>query len=222
MNEQQEILYLEDSTNYMDGEKFLHFKWGMYHLEPFTSETGRPPMNAFDYVMMSETQFALGERITETLNHIPEDFDLDHRIAKIWNAKTGKGKYQKTTIPPYLIPTLRNYLKRFSPSDQIWPINRQNAWRYYKDAGRMGGLSIFEEHENHDIEGVWTHMFRKACSKRMQELGASRELRMLKLRHSMKDAHDAYDKKDINALLKWEWDNLQSVNINSFVSRRTN
>jgi integrase len=212
MNSQQELAYLEGSTNYMNKQMFQDFKWGLYHLEPFTSDTGRPPMHAFDYVMMSETQFALGERITETLNHIPEDFDFEHRIAKIWNAKTGKGKYQKTTIPPYLVETLRRYIKRFSPSDRIWDINRQNAWRYYKDAGRMAGLNVFEENELHDVEGVFTHLFRKSCSKRMQELGASRELRMLKLRHSMKDAHDAYDKVDINALLKWEWQHLQPVN----------
>lgn len=211
MNSEQELAYLEDSTNHMTDQMFKEYKWGLQHLEPFTSETGRPPMTSFDYVMLSETQLGLGERITETLNHIKEDFDLNNRIAKIWNPKTKKGGYQKTTIPPYLVPMLETYLKRFSNSDQIWPINRQNAWRYAKDAGRLAGLSIFEEHENHDIEGVWTHMFRKACSKRMQALGASRELRMLKLRHSMKDAHDAYDKVDLNALRKWEWENLQHV-----------
>lgn len=209
MNSEQELAFLEDSTNYMNPQMFKEFKWGMMHLEPFTSETGRPPMTSFDYIMMTETQLGLGERITETLNHIPEDFDLDHRIAKIFNPKTKKGGYQKTTIPPYLVPMLEKYLKRFSNSDRIWDVNRQNAWRYYKDAGRMAGLSIFEDHDTHAIEGVWTHMMRKACSKRMQGLGASRELRMLKLRHSLKDAHDAYDKVDINALLKWEWEFLQ-------------
>ena len=211
MNNEQELAYLEDSTNYMKPQMFQDFKWGLQHLEPFTSESGRPPMQSFDYIMMFETQLGLGERITETMNHIKEDFDLNNRIAKIWNPKTKKGGYQKTTIPPYLVSSLENYLKRFSNSDQIWGINRQNAWRYAKDAGRLAGLSIFEEHDNHDIEGVWTHMFRKACSKRMQELGASRELRMLKLRHSLKDAHDAYDKVDLNALRKWEWENLQHV-----------
>lgn len=204
MNSEQELAYLEDSTNYMTNQMFQEFKWGIEHLEPFTSETGRPPMTSFDYKMMFETQFALGERMSETLSHIPEDFDLNHRIAKIWNPKTKKGGYQKTTIPPYLISTLEKYLKRFTKSDQIWPINRQNAWRYAKDAGRLSGLNIFEENELHDVEGVFTHLFRKSCSKRMQELGASRELRMLKLRHAFKDAHDAYDKVDLNALLKWE------------------
>ena len=204
MNNEQEIAYLEDSTNYMTPQMFQEFKWGLMHLEPFTSETGRPPMSSFDYKMMFEIQIGCGLRITEVLNLIREDFDTSHRILKLWNPKTKKGGFQKTTLPPYLIPTLDNYLKRFGNADQIFPINRQNAWRYAKDAGRLAGLTIFEEHDNHDIEGVWTHMFRKACSKRMQELGASRELRMLKLRHAFKDAHDAYDKVDINALLKWE------------------
>jgi len=208
MNSEQELAYLEDSTNYMTPVMFKQFKWGLEHLDAFTSESGRPPMTSFEYKMMFEVQIGSGLRITEVLQLIREDFDLQHRILKLWNPKTKKGGYQKTTLPPYLISTLENFLKRFSNSDQIFPINRQNAWRYAKDAGRLAGLSIFEEHENHDIEGVWTHMFRKACSKRMQELGASRELRMLKLRHAFKDAHDAYDKVDINALLKWEAVNL--------------
>lgn len=208
MNREQELIFLEDSTNYMTPEMFQDFKWGLQHLEPFTSDTGRPPMTSFDYTMMFSIQIECGLRITEVLNLIKEDFDLSHRILKLWNPKTKKGGYQKTTLPPRLIPILEKYLKRFSNYDQIFPINRQNAWRYAKDAGRLAGLSIFEEHENHDIEGVWTHMFRKACSKRMQELGASRELRMLKLRHAFKDAHDTYDKVDINALLKWKAANL--------------
>ena len=209
MNNEQELAYLEDdSTNYMKGQMYKDFKWGLQHLEPFTSESGRPPMNSFEYKMMFEVQFACGLRITEVLNLIKEDFDLSHKILKLWNPKTKKGGFQKTTLPPYLINSLDGFLKRFSNSDQVFPVNRQNAWRYAKDAGRLAGLSIFEEHENHDIEGVWTHMFRKACSKRMQELGASRELRMLKLRHAFKDAHDAYDKVDIMALLKWEAVNL--------------
>lgn len=204
MNNEQELIYLEDSTNYMNPQMYQEFKWGLRRLEPFTSDSGRPPMSSFDYCMMFDVQIECGLRITEVLNLIKEDFDLKHRILKLWNPKTKKGGYQKTTLTPKLIPTLDNYLKRFSNSDQVFPVNRQNAWRYAKDAGRLAGLSIFEEHDNHDIEGVWTHMFRKACSKRMQELGASRELRMLKLRHAFKDAHDAYDKVDINALLKWE------------------
>jgi hypothetical protein len=209
MNIQQELAYLESSTNHLTRELHNRLNWGLQHLDPFTSETGRPPMTSFDYIMMFETQRDLGERISETFNHIKEDFDITHRIAKIYDAKTGKGKYQKTTITPRFAPILENYLKRFSNSDRIWNINRQNAWRYLKDAGRLAGLDIFEEHESHDINGLWTHALRKACSKDMQAKGASRELRMLKLRHALKDAHDAYDKVDINALLKWEWENCQ-------------
>ena len=83
MNLEQELRYLDDdSTNYMNGQMYNEFKWGMMHLEPFTSESGRPPMQSFDYIMMSETQFGLGERITETMNHIKEDFDLSNEMIK--------------------------------------------------------------------------------------------------------------------------------------------
>ena len=155
---------------------FQEYKWGLRRLEPFTCPKGRPPMPSFDYVVMFEVQYGCGLRITEVLQLIKEDFDLQHKILKLYNPKTKKGGYQKTTLPPYLIPTLENYLARFSNSDQVFPINRQNAWRYAKDAGRLAGLSIFEEHENHDIEGVWTHMFRKACSKRMSLFPPTRGL----------------------------------------------
>jgi len=209
MNAQQELAYLESQTNHLTRDLHNRLNWGLQHLEPFTSETGRPPMTSFDYIMMFETQRDLGERNGETINHIKEDFDINHRIVKIYDPKTAKGGYQKTTITPRFAPILENYLKRFSNSDRIWDIDRQNAWRYAKDAGRLAGIDMFEEHEKHDIVGMWTHAFRKACSKDMQAKGASRELRMLKLRHSLRDAHDAYDKVDLNALLKWEWENCQ-------------
>ena len=45
---------------------------------------------------------------------------------------------------------------------------------------------------------------RKSCSKRMRELGASRELAMVKLRHSNVGSHDTYDRPDLNELLNWE------------------
>lgn len=204
MNDRQEIIYYETATNFMTPPLQKNFEWGMEHLDAFTSETGRPPMTSFDYKIMFRINYACGLRQGETLSLIREDFDLKHRILKLWYPKTAKEGFQKTTIPPYLVPTLEVYLKRFSNSDQIFPINRQNAWRYAKDAGRLGGVEMYEEHELHDIEGVWTHAFRKACTKLMMYFGASRELRMLKLRHSDKDAHDTYDKPDLNTLLAWE------------------
>ncbi|MDE1867712.1 MAG: hypothetical protein KGI08_08415, partial [Thaumarchaeota archaeon] len=85
MNDEQEMIYYEDSTNFMTPPLFRDFKWGVEHLEPFTSESGRPPMTSFDYKMMYTIDIACGNRQGETLNLIKEDFDLKHRILKIVN-----------------------------------------------------------------------------------------------------------------------------------------
>jgi hypothetical protein len=45
----------------------------------------------------------------------------------------------------------------------------------------------------------------------MKSKGANRELRMLKLRHAFKDAHDVYDVEDINSLKDWEAENWQTL-----------
>jgi len=52
MNAQQELAYLESSTNHLTRELHNRLNWGLQHLDPFTSETGRPPMTSFDYIMM--------------------------------------------------------------------------------------------------------------------------------------------------------------------------
>src|SRR5690242_6140546 len=96
MNDQQELEYYETSTNFINPVMFKDFKWGVMHLEPFTSESGRPPMTSFDYIMMYNIDIGCGNRQGETLNLIKEDFDLKHRILRIWNPKTNKGGFQKT------------------------------------------------------------------------------------------------------------------------------
>ena len=75
----------------------------------------------------------------------------------------------------------------------------------------MAGLRIGEIQQRKTIDGVWTHLMRKSCSKRMLDLGATRELRMLKLRHVFRDAHDAYDRPDLNTLLDWEQEKFGGV-----------
>lgn len=220
-------------TNYLSPEMFDYFIKGIelvrhYNALKRTNQKGIPSER--DLVMLTKIQYGCGLRITEALNLTLDDFDLDSKILTLNNTKTGfrkcskcKGKdlncskcdgrgkiriKQFTTIPPYLISELRNYLK----SKDVWGnqkdlfknVTRQVVWSYYKKAGKLAGLNIAEQQDEKFINGVWTHLLRKSCSKRMAELGASRELRMVKLRHSNKDAHDRYDRPDINALLKWE------------------
>ena len=117
----------------------------------------------------------------------------------------GKGKIrinQFTTIPEWLNSDLKSFLQ--SKSGQLFKTSRQVIAEYYKSAGYMANLDIFEMQTEREIHGVWTHLLRKSYSKWMQEMGASRELRMVKLRHANKDAHDAYDRPDINAVLIFE------------------
>lgn len=193
------------STNYLDPDTFYNkFLPALVRLEPFTNGLKCYPMDANQFVICADIQYCSGLRVSEVLNLTKSDFDLVHRILIIRTAKTGKGKIQKTTILPYQVEKLIKFLDRFRNDEKIFPTTRQTIWKYYRNAGRLAGLNIFESQNQRDIANVWTHLLRKSCSKRMQGLGASRELRMRKLRHSFRDAHDAYDVVDLNTLLDWE------------------
>ena len=197
------------STNYLDEYTFYNkFQFWLVRLEPFINLEHRYPMDANHFVRASDLQYGSGLRITELLNLRKCDLDLNHRILSIIDAKTGKGKVQKTTILPYQVNSLEKFLEQYSDKDILFPTTRMTMWKYYRNAGRLAGLNIFEAQNERNISNVWTHLLRKSCSKRMQRLGASRELRMRKLRHSFRDAHDAYDVVDLNTLLDWEAEHL--------------
>jgi hypothetical protein len=66
MNDRQEMVYYETSTNFISPPLFKDFNWGLEHLDAFTSETGRPPMTSFDYKMMYLTTIGCGLRQGET------------------------------------------------------------------------------------------------------------------------------------------------------------
>ena len=204
------------STNYLDPYTFYNkFQFWLVRLEPFINLEHKYPMDANAFVKASDIQYGSGLRITEVLNLTKSDFDLNHRILSIWNPKTAKGRTQKTTILPYQINSLEKFLDQFSDSDRLFPTTRMTMWKYFRNAGRLAGLNIFEAQHEREVANVWTHLLRKSCSKRMQYLGATRELRMRKLRHSNRDAHDAYDQVDINTLLDWEAEHLSLLNLGS-------
>lgn len=192
-----------ETSNYLDPHTFYNkFLFWLVRLEPFTCSNGKPPMTANEFVVALRLQYGCGLRVSEMTSLRKEDIDLNHRILKIAKAKTGYN--QRTTILPYDINILEKHMDKFSNKDILFPINRHLLWEYAKDAGRLAGLNIGEIQRQKVIDGVWTHLMRKSCSKRMARLGASRELRMLKLRHVFKDAHDAYDNESISTLLAWE------------------
>lgn len=206
------------TTNYMTPYVFYNkFLFWLVRLQPFINETGRPPMNADSFCRLFRVLYGCGLRVTEGISLEKRDIDLNHGLVTIRKPKTGhKKKFrtdgtvvdnvqsQRTTILPYDIPMLEKHIDQLSSNDKLFPVNRHIVWQYGKDAGNLAGLNIGEIQGNKIIDGVWNHLMRKSCSKRMQELGASRELRMLKLRHVFRDAHDAYDVADINALKNFE------------------
>ena len=189
-----------EATNYLDPKSFYQFIEAIPILEYFRPGK-KPPMSASKFQLLFMITYHCALRISETLNLEKEDLQLDKKICIIKRAKTGKGKPQKTTITPFL----QMYLKHTSVNDgKIFSCTRQTVWKYAKEAGLVAGLHIAEEQKERSIEGIWTHIFRKSYSKWMQSKGATRELRMCKLRHAFKDAHDAYDAVDLNTLKAWE------------------
>ena len=198
----QELVY--ESTNYLTPYMFYNkFLFWVVRLESFISQRSKPPMTANEFVLAYRILYGSGLRVSELTESTVGDFNLNHRIFKIAKAKTGYN--QLATILPYDIDPLEKYFATKSKKDKAFPVGRHLLWDYAKDAGRLAGLSIGEVQKQKVIDGMWTHVFRKSCSKRMKALGASRELRMAKLRHVFKDAHDAYDNENTQAVLGWEW-----------------
>ena len=116
-------------------------------------------------------------------------------------------KAQRTTILKKDIELISVYLNSLN-RDIVFPTTRQTVWVVAKELSRLAGLKLFEQQNERAINGAWTHLFRKSRAKLMSEKGASRELIQLKLRHTFKEAIDTYLKVDINALRKWENENL--------------
>lgn len=212
------------TTNYLSPNLFYnHFLFWLVRLQPFIEPTGRPTMSANSFVNAFRVQYGCGLRISELLNLKKRDIDLNHRLVTISKPKTGhrvtfksNGSFvdnitpQRTTILPYDINMLEKQMNGLSKDDTLFTMNRHIMWQYAKDAGRLGGLPISEIQNIKTIDGVWTHLMRKSCSKRMRDLGATRELAMVKLRHVNHDAHDTYDRPDLNMLLDWELEHIAS------------
>lgn len=194
---------LLETTNYLTPNVFYNkFLFWLVRLQPFVNQTGNPPMKADEFVRLFRLLYGSGLRVSEALNLKKKDLDLNHRLLTISKAKTGYN--QRTTILPYDISMLEKQMANLSKDDYLFKANRHIVWQYGKDAGNLAGLNIGEIQGKKTIDGVWNHLMRKSCSKRMRDLGASRELAMVKLRHVNVGSHDTYDRPDLNAVLIFE------------------
>ena len=123
----------------------------------------------------------------------------------------GKGRWKKpqhTTITPRLIHELEQYCLELKDDELLFPISRVSLWKWGKKAGQNADINIFQQKDEKFIEGVFLHLFRQMCSKRiLRDAGLDHykhELVICKLRHSVQIVTERYTKIDINYLLGWE------------------
>lgn len=123
----------------------------------------------------------------------------------------GKGKWkkpQKTTITPRLMPKITEFCLDLKDEDLLFPVSRQRLFKWSKKAGEYAGIMIFQEKDEKTIKGIFLHLFRALCSKRMKIDAKDDphvdELIAKKLRHAVTFVTQRYTKIDINYLLNWE------------------
>lgn len=123
----------------------------------------------------------------------------------------GKGKWkkpQRTTITPRIWHKLKAYTDTLKDADLLWPVSRMSVWRWGKKAGQMAGINIFQQKDNVMIEGIFPHLFRALCSKRMTAIAKDDKYKdalvACKLRHSYQVVTDRYTKVTINYLVSFE------------------
>jgi integrase len=165
-------------------------------------------------------QYCHGLRVSEVLQLTPNDFDFDRKILTLKRTKTGfkkkdgvkVRKLQFTSIPPDLPQGVKNqiiqYQKIINEEFRLFPFSRQLIWAYVKKASKLAGLELGEQQDERYIEGAWTHLIRKSRAKFMIEKGASEVMVKVKLRHTF-SVTERYTKPDINALIKWEEENIE-------------
>lgn len=176
----------------------------LVRLQPFHSDTGRPPMSANQFYWAARIQYGCGLRVSEMLNLIKSDFDLEHRILTIRNPKTKKKGKQYTTIMPYDAIKIKKFLSNFKDNEKLFPTSRTTMWTYYKNTGLIGGLKLFSIKNEQKIKGAWTHMMRESCAKMYEDAGAKESIISKKLRHSHKSMTQRYTEADIHAVLDFD------------------
>ena len=193
------------TTNYMTPTVFYNdFEDWLVRQESFHNDELIPPMSADQFYWMAREQFGTGSRITEILNSVKTDYDLDHRIFTIRNPKTNKGGIQKTTILPYDIKSFERFLNKFSDTERLFPITRSTAWKYYKNTSIMADLHIVGIKEVKIIDNAWTHLLRSSCARMYEDLGAKESVIARKLRHSPNSMTQRYTKVDLQAVLNFD------------------
>lgn len=200
-------------SNYLNPQRFYNdFLDYLVVLDELHDE-GRPnALDANHLYWAARVQYGSALRISEVLDLMPSDFDLNHRILTLRHTKTGHGKIQKTSILPYDVEKLEKFLESHDKDQRLFNASRATMWKYYKNASILGGLNLFEAKDVINIEGAWTHLLRSSCAKMYEDLGAKESLIAKKLRHSPgRNVTARYTKVDIGTLLDWEYEHLKEI-----------
>lgn len=121
-------------------QEFEDFKWGVYHLELFTSETGRPPMSANQFVLLFQISFGCKLPISKVSKLRRSDIDLNEKVVLSRNNKNGK--LIKIPIRNNDYVKLHKYLQGMFSAQRLFPIAENTVRKYAKDAMRLSGLTI--------------------------------------------------------------------------------
>lgn len=197
------MIALSTATNYLSPEDFDKFLKALPKLEIYhIVGKFKPPLLPSTLQLLFKMMYTSALRVSECLALTPSDFNIKRRILTIRQAKTGRD--QKTTIVPSMLKELDYFFQSCEPEKPIFDTTRQTVWRYAKNASILAGLDLFEQQKKREIEGAWTHLFRKSYAKWMLSRGASIPLIQVKLRHTHKQSVEHYIQSDINALIEWE------------------
>jgi len=194
----------ELAHNYLDLERLEKFSQAIPKLDCYTKGFQRPALRSSELILFYKILFYCALRVSEGLRLTKEDFNLQSRVLYIKNAKTGKGKTQKTTIAPPLLEDLKWFLNSRKDGEILFPMCRDTALRYAKEAGYKAELNIIDELEQKTIHGIYTHIFRKSYAKFMENKGANPSYIMIKGRWKPSAMYQVYTKPSIMALVEWE------------------
>ena len=188
-----------------DEKQFMLFLQTVPKLEAFTSEFAKPPMSAYEFqVYYSVIYYTCIRPGAEALRLTRRDFNLESRILQAQNLK---GAYHKTTIPPPLIPILKEYFKNMDETELLFHGHRATFWRYTKEIGILAGIKFFEHFKKREIAGLYLYVFKHAYIQRLEDMGCPGSLVSIKSRHSPEGgmAKQTTDyAKSIRRLLVWE------------------
>jgi len=174
MSEFEELIF--------DDKQVQKFILTVPELRAFTSEFAKPPMSSYQFqVYYSVIYYTCIRPGAEALRLTRGDFNLDSRILQCPNLK---GEYHKTTIPPPLIPILKEYFTDYEETQLLFHGHRATFWRYTKEIGKLAGIKFFEHYDKREIEGLYLYVFKHAYIQRLEDMGCPGSLISIKSRHS--------------------------------------